>query len=126
LGVDVLSPRHVGRAGDVPRLLRLLLGEVRRREQLTAELLRRAHVDETVAARAENVVFYVVAERTDLVVGFRDLVAARRNDLRRVLRQLSPFELPLLPSAVEQLGCVVPVVATVPVPLRRRPVAVHA
>src|SRR5205807_8315056 len=103
VGVHVLAPGDVRRAGDVPGLLRLFLREVRRREQLAAELFRRTDVDQALATLAENVVLDVVAEGADLVVGLGDLIAARRNDLRGVFRQLAPFQLPLLPATVEQL-----------------------
>src|SRR2546428_1609161 len=44
--VDCLRPGDVLRARDVTRFLRLLLRQVRRRQQLAAVLLRRADVDE--------------------------------------------------------------------------------
>src|SRR5439155_27027423 len=48
LGVDRLRPGDVRRAGYVARLLRLLLRQVRRGEQLASELLRGSHVDQAV------------------------------------------------------------------------------
>src|SRR5690606_30994401 len=43
-----LRPRHVDRRRDVTRALRLLLGQVRRREQAAGVLVRGAHVDEVL------------------------------------------------------------------------------
>src|SRR3954447_1756727 len=52
-----LAPRDVLRGRDVSGALRLLLREVRRREQLAGELVRRTHVDEVeLADRLDSLV----------------------------------------------------------------------
>ena len=97
--VGRLRPRDVHRRRDVARSLRLLLRQVRRREQASGVLVGRADVDEVLHADgAED----LVAERADRgVLLLRGVL--RRRTLGDVGRQLAGVELPLLAAAVEQL-----------------------
>src|SRR4029453_15941420 len=84
-----LRPRDVGGARDVPWHLRLLLGEVVRRELLATELLGRAHVDELdIAADARQ---HLLAQRADLAA-----LTARDGEPGRLVRRQLLRQLPAL------------------------------
>ena len=105
-----------------PRPLRRLLRQVRRGEQLAAELVRRAHVDQVPGADRRH---DLVAQRADgaVRVGRRVVGGGALRDLGD---ELAGVELPLLPPAVEQLHVVVPVDLEVPVCVGGEPVVVPA
>src|SRR6185437_15795805 len=87
-----LAPRHVLRAGDVAGALRLLLRQMRGREQLARELVRRADVDQVDLVDGRD---RVVTEGADRAVDVLGLVLRGRAG-GDVGDELARVELPLL------------------------------
>src|SRR4030081_2424171 len=76
LRIDRLGPWDVARSRDVPWLLRLLLRQMRRRQQLAAILFRRPHVDETVARLAQNLMLDISTQGPNLMPQLCNSVSA--------------------------------------------------
>src|SRR5215204_1302353 len=116
------GPRDIGRTGDVPGYLGLLLRKVVGSQLLAPEFFGRAHVHEP--CRTTHLAEHLIPERPDLTaIGARDREAGGgRRD--RFLRELAALELPLLATAVQELHVVESAELQHPVRVRREPVVV--
>src|SRR5881628_193030 len=118
--VDGLRPGDVLRSGDVSAALRVLRRIFRRREDLAAELLRSAHVDEDLPRLLVRLPDVREVDAKRLVRFLRR--EGRRRERRHVLRHGQVLLDPFLPTAVEEDHIVDSVILEHPERERREPV----
>src|SRR5438093_2305246 len=118
--VDGLRPGDVLRSGDVSAALRVLRRIFRRREDLAAELLRSAHVDEDLPRLLVRIPDVRELDAKRLVRFLRR--ERRRRERRHVLRHGQVLLDPFLPTAVEEDDVVNAIILEHPERERREPV----